>query len=160
MINLYQILSVNSICSQAAIKRAYREASLRWHPDRPDGDEARFKLVASAYQTLGDLTSRRRWEERRTQWLAARGAVDCSICWTPNRLRFHGVIQRCGNCNVRLPETTLTGRSIVLVPKLLQGKDDPSEGVIQAVIDRNDLLGADWSHELQVWLLSLLPKKL
>ncbi len=160
MINFYKILRVNSICSKGAIKRAYREASLRWHPDRPGGDEARFKLVATAYETLGDLTSRRRWEERRTQWLAARSAVDCSICWTPNRIRFHGVIQRCGECNVRLPETTLTGRIIVLAPKLLQGAIDPSEGVVQAVIDRNDLLGANWSHELQEWLLSLLPKKL
>ena len=61
---------------------------------------------------------------------------------------------------MRLPETTLTGRIIVLAPKLLQGALDPSEGVVQAVIDRNDLLGANWSHELQEWLLSLLPKKL
>ena len=33
-------------------------------PGWPGGDEARFKLVTTAYQALGDLTSRRRWEGR------------------------------------------------------------------------------------------------
>ncbi len=35
------------------LKRAYRRAAMKWHPDRPDADVAKFKQATAAYVKLG-----------------------------------------------------------------------------------------------------------
>lgn len=53
----YEILSVGRDASEQDIKKAYREAALKHHPDRnPDDDvaEERFKEAAEAYEVLRD----------------------------------------------------------------------------------------------------------
>ena len=50
----YQILGVQKGASQKEIKSAYRQLSLKYHPDRNKGHEdgERFKQISEAYQLL------------------------------------------------------------------------------------------------------------
>jgi molecular chaperone DnaJ len=61
----YQILGVSRDADLAAIKKAYRQAALRDHPDKNPGDaaaEGRFKKAAHAYSVLSDPDKRRRYD--------------------------------------------------------------------------------------------------
>jgi molecular chaperone DnaJ len=61
----YRILEVERDASPEEIKRAYRRAAMRWHPDRNSGDpdaERRFKLAAEAYEVLSDPDKRARYD--------------------------------------------------------------------------------------------------
>ena len=45
----YEVLDVERDASPEEIKKAYRKAALKWHPDRNPGDpkaEEKFKLIA------------------------------------------------------------------------------------------------------------------
>lgn len=62
----YQILSVPETASQREIKTAFRKLSLRYHPDRNNGDkaaEARFREVLDAYKVLCD-PDKKAWYDR------------------------------------------------------------------------------------------------
>lgn len=51
---LYDLLGVSPGATDAEIKKGYRKAALRWHPDKPNGNEEKFKQVAEAFQILSD----------------------------------------------------------------------------------------------------------
>lgn len=62
----YDILELQRGASQDEIKKAYRKAALKYHPDRnPDNKEAeeKFKEAAEAYEVLGDEAKRRRYDQ-------------------------------------------------------------------------------------------------
>ena len=46
------LLGVGPFAGAAEVRRAFREAVKRAHPDRPGGDEQRFRQVLAAYQRL------------------------------------------------------------------------------------------------------------
>lgn len=48
------ILGVDVGADQQTVKAAYREQVKTAHPDAPEGDEAQFKSVKKAYETLGE----------------------------------------------------------------------------------------------------------
>ena len=59
--DFYRILGVRPDASKDEIKRAYRRAALKYHPDRNPGDaesEERFKAAAEAYAVLSDEQKR------------------------------------------------------------------------------------------------------
>ena len=61
MDDLYQVLGVSRNASSEEIKKAYREAAFKYHPDRNAGDaaaEEKFKNINAAYAVLGDETKR------------------------------------------------------------------------------------------------------
>jgi len=61
----YELLEVDRDASTDEIKRAYRIAARRYHPDANPGDheaEARFKEVATAYEVLSDPDRRRHYD--------------------------------------------------------------------------------------------------
>lgn len=59
--DLYKILSINSGASAEDIKRAYRKASLKHHPDR-GGNAEEFKKINRAYEILSDPMQKRDYD--------------------------------------------------------------------------------------------------
>jgi hypothetical protein len=72
--NYYSILGLPDTASGEAIKRAYRQLALRYHPDKNPSREAeeRFKEINAAYAVLGDAASRRAYDG---QWLQHKQGV-------------------------------------------------------------------------------------
>lgn len=66
MFDPYQILGVPKTADQAEIKRAFRQLTQKYHPDKNPGDsgaESKFKDVSRAYEVLGDAEKRKLFDE-------------------------------------------------------------------------------------------------
>jgi molecular chaperone DnaJ len=66
MDDLYKILGVPKTSSADQIKKAYRDAAFKYHPDRNPGDkvaEENFKKINAAYSVLGDSTKRAEYDQ-------------------------------------------------------------------------------------------------
>ncbi|HHT00531.1 MAG TPA: J domain-containing protein [Thiomicrospira sp.] len=59
----YAILGVSRTASDAEIKKAYRKKAAKFHPDKPTGDEAKFKEISEAYETLSDAEKRSMYDQ-------------------------------------------------------------------------------------------------
>lgn len=59
----YKILGVEKNASADEIKKAFKKQAMEHHPDRPGGNEAKFKEVNEAYQVLGDPDKRQRYDQ-------------------------------------------------------------------------------------------------
>lgn len=62
----YDVLGVSKSASADEIKKAFRKAALKYHPDRNPGDktaEAKFKEVNEAYEVLKDSDKRKRYDQ-------------------------------------------------------------------------------------------------
>lgn len=58
MDDLYKTLNVNKNAGKAEIKRAYKKAASKQHPDKPGGDKAKFQQLQRAYDILSDDAKR------------------------------------------------------------------------------------------------------
>ncbi|KAF2715021.1 DnaJ-domain-containing protein [Pleomassaria siparia CBS 279.74] len=74
---LYDSLSVSSSATQDEIKKAYRKAALKWHPDKnkdnPNASE-KFKEVSQAYEILSDPEKRKTYDQYGLEFLLRGGA--------------------------------------------------------------------------------------
>ena len=59
--DLYGILGIKNTASKEEIKKAYRKASLKHHPDR-GGNAEEFKKVNRAYEVLSDPMKKRDYD--------------------------------------------------------------------------------------------------
>ena len=54
MTDPYKILCVDRTASEDDIKKAYRKLAMKYHPDRADGNDAKFKELNQAYEQIKD----------------------------------------------------------------------------------------------------------
>ncbi len=59
----YNILGVDKKASKDEIKKAFYKLAHKYHPDKKEGDEAKFKEVNEAYQTLSDENKRSKYDQ-------------------------------------------------------------------------------------------------
>ncbi len=59
----YEVLGVAKSASDDEIKKAFRKAAVKYHPDKEGGDEAKFKEVNEAYEVLKDKQKRQRYDQ-------------------------------------------------------------------------------------------------
>ncbi len=72
--NYYDILGVAKNASQDEIKKAFRKLAQKYHPDKKDGDEAKFKEASEAYAVLGDEKKRAEYDAYGRTFAGAGGA--------------------------------------------------------------------------------------
>jgi molecular chaperone DnaJ len=60
--NYYDVLGVEKNASKDEIKKAFYKLAAKYHPDKKDGDEAKFKEINEAYQTLSDEKKRKEYD--------------------------------------------------------------------------------------------------
>ena len=68
MKDFYSILGVDENATQEQIKKAYRKGSLKYHPDKNQGNksaEDKFKELNEAYEILGDGDKRKQYDFER-----------------------------------------------------------------------------------------------
>jgi len=63
MMDYYKILGVDKNASEEEIKKAYRKLAHKYHPDKPGGDEKKFKELNEAYQVLSNKEKRRQYDK-------------------------------------------------------------------------------------------------
>ena len=64
--DFYEVLGVDKSASEADIKKAYRQAAKKYHPDLNPGDkeaEKKFKEAAEAYEVLSDADKKARYDQ-------------------------------------------------------------------------------------------------
>ncbi len=59
----YKILNVDKSADQDEIKRAFRKLAHQYHPDKQTGDEKKFKEINEAYQVLGNVEKRQKYDQ-------------------------------------------------------------------------------------------------
>ena len=64
----YEILGVNKGASKDEIKKAFYKLAHKYHPDKKDGNEAKFKEVNQAYQVLSDDEKRSKYDQFGSQY--------------------------------------------------------------------------------------------
>src|SRR6187549_2769721 len=65
MTDYYKILGIEITASQDEVKRAYRKLSIKFHPDKNNGDvffENMFKQIQEAYEALESPNKRREYD--------------------------------------------------------------------------------------------------
>jgi molecular chaperone DnaJ len=134
---------VNKNASQDEIKKAYRNLSKKYHPDRNGGDDSKFKEINEAYDTLGDETKRKEYDNPSS--FGGFGGFGSSWSWniynnarpTPQNIEAHIEISmneayygcnrniRVGtkSFNIDIPKGVTTGKVIVYAGQGGKGYD-------------------------------------
>ena len=60
--NYYKILGIEKNASESEIKKAFRKKAHEYHPDKPGGNDKKFKEVNEAYNTLSDSKKKNQYD--------------------------------------------------------------------------------------------------
>ncbi|GJG98820.1 J domain-containing protein [Cupriavidus pauculus] len=171
MTTLYATLDVTSDATLDEIKRAYRRAAMKWHPDRNPGREAEahaaFQQIRDAYSILSDAEQRRvyddvferemrRWEaehaaeeaqERQAQEEARRAAQEHYEKMVAIAMRFaddgHGRDVLFGVLLGRDCEPDLAGRIADSVWALQQSRNATAQAETASTAEPTQAAGSD-----------------
>jgi len=86
----YEILGVDKKASDAELKSAYRKLAQKHHPDKKGGDEARFKEINEAYQTLSNKEKRAQYDRFGSTFAGGGGSANSG--WGFNGGGFNGSV--------------------------------------------------------------------
>ena len=75
MTTYYDTLQVPSNAANDIIKKQYRKLSLDCHPDRPNGNAAKFKELNEAYEVLSDSKKRKQYDNSLNPSLSPEQAI-------------------------------------------------------------------------------------
>ena len=59
----YETLGVEKNATDTDIKKAYRKLAQKFHPDKPTGNEEKFKKISEAYEVLSDSDNRKKYDQ-------------------------------------------------------------------------------------------------
>ncbi|CAI7442797.1 CPS_collapsed_G0049050.mRNA.1.CDS.1 [Saccharomyces cerevisiae] len=60
---LYDLLGVSPSANEQELKKGYRKAALKYHPDKPTGDTEKFKEISEAFEILNDPQKREIYDQ-------------------------------------------------------------------------------------------------
>jgi len=129
----YQTLGVSKNASPEELKKAYKKQSMQYHPDRPGGNEEKFKEINEAYNTLKDPQKRAQYDNPQTQYsfnsTNVNGFDDIFSAFGFNpfgqqRQRFNPDV----TIGVRLTlEEAYSGKNLIATFRLKNGKEEVVE---------------------------------
>lgn len=73
----WHLLGISRNTNEDEVKKAYRKMALRYHPDRPDGDEEKFKEISAAYDQITKFNASNPSSESRSR--SSRDSSDSNI---------------------------------------------------------------------------------
>ncbi|XP_048724759.1 dnaJ homolog subfamily B member 2-like [Caretta caretta] len=89
----YEVLRIPCDASDEDIKKAYRKAALKWHPDKNPGKkehaEQKFKEIAEAYEVLSDKSKRDLYDRYSKNGLTGAGPGGSRAEDGARRFMFH-----------------------------------------------------------------------
>lgn len=122
----YSILGIPRNASSEEIKKAYRKLAMANHPDRPDGNEEKFKKISEAYDTLIDPNKRNQYDNPQPQY----NFNTSNMGGQPFEDIFGGMFNRRQqrNSDIRLGvkldlKEVITGKKIIISYNLRSGKE-------------------------------------
>merc|ERR1712166_82088 len=142
----YEVLGIPKAASEEAVKQAYREAVLLWHPDKNIDNAAeatiRFKEIQNAYETLSDH-EKREWYDEPEEELDLRQFTneDCFEGFEEGEKSFFQVYravfeqlvadERDAKSRRQAMKEQMTGDEFEHVPASFGGDDESWEGSLQ-----------------------------
>ena len=77
----YNTIGVDKNASQEEIKKAFRKKAHQFHPDKKDGDEAKFKEINEAYQILSNEQKRKQYDQFGDSAFSGQGFGGTGMNW-------------------------------------------------------------------------------
>lgn len=141
----YYILGVGRNASQDEIKRAYRKLAMANHPDRPDGNEEKFKKISEAYDILSDPMKRSQYDNPQPQYRFNTSNMEGFEDVFAQAFGFRNPSRRRRNRDIQISYTIdfkdiFTGRAISLAYSLPSGRQEFLDVTIPPGIKDSDVV--------------------
>jgi len=98
----YKVLGVSKEANSDEIKKAFRKLSLKYHPDKPEGDTAKFQQINEAYTTLSDPEKKKQYDFKKSGGPFMNGNFNGGIPQDVFNMMFSGGFPRNGAPNIRI----------------------------------------------------------